>query len=154
MDQQTQPVAESACSVRSIQPGDYARVAELAGQLGYPSTEEQIRERIGGMQDSSQHTVLVAEMSDGSIAGWVGVYIFRPVADDATGRISGMIVDQTIRSHGVGAALLHAAEGWASSKGCRAVTLVSNVVRERAHCFYTKHGYAVTKTQHAFRKDL
>jgi GNAT superfamily N-acetyltransferase len=154
MDQPTQPVAQSVCSVRPVQPGDYARVAELAGQLGYPSTEEQICDRILGMQDPNQWTVLVAELADGTIAGWVGLYIFRPVAAEAAGRISGMVVDQTIRSRGVGRALLHAAEEWSRSKGCKAVTLVSNVVRERAHQFYINNRYVVTKTQHAFRKDL
>jgi len=154
MNPATQPLTPSLCAVRAVQPGDYAKIADLAGQLGYPSTEERVRQRIHGMQDSNQYGVLVAEQLDGSIAGWVGVYIFRSVETDICAQISGLVVDQSTRSHGIGRALLDAAEGWARSKGCPAIAVLSNVVRDRAHGFYKDNGYTQVKTQHSFRKNL
>jgi GNAT superfamily N-acetyltransferase len=50
--------------------------------------------------------------------------------------------------------LLGRAERWAREKGCRAIGLRSNVIRDRAHVFYERHGYKHTKTQKSFRKDL
>jgi GNAT superfamily N-acetyltransferase len=50
--------------------------------------------------------------------------------------------------------LLARAERWAREKGCRAIGLRSNVIRDRAHAFYERHGYKHVKTQKSFRKDL
>jgi GNAT superfamily N-acetyltransferase len=64
------------------------------------------------------------------------------------------VVDQTKRSLGTGAKLLEAAERWAVGKGCKSMSVRSNVTRERAHGFYLRHGYEHFKTQKAFRKSL
>jgi len=37
---------------------------------------------------------------------------------------------------------------------CKGVSVRSNVLRERAHTFYVRHGYEHYKTQKAFRKPL
>jgi GNAT superfamily N-acetyltransferase len=50
--------------------------------------------------------------------------------------------------------LLSRAEEWARENGCRAIGLRSNAIRDRAHAFYERHGYAHVKTQKAFRKQL
>jgi len=50
--------------------------------------------------------------------------------------------------------LLRAAERWAKSKGCKNMSVRSNVIRERAHTFYLRNGYQHYKTQKAFRKNL
>ena len=39
-------------------------------------------------------------------------------------------------------------------KAARPSGLRSNVIRERAHAFYERHGYTHVKTQKAFRKQL
>jgi GNAT superfamily N-acetyltransferase len=65
-----------------------------------------------------------------------------------------LIVDQQIRSRGIGKALLHTAEQWARSHGCNDISVRSNVTRDRAHRFYTRNGYEHTKTQKSFHKRL
>jgi GNAT superfamily N-acetyltransferase len=68
--------------------------------------------------------------------------------------VNGLIVSEEQRSSGLGAKLLAAAEEWACRKGCKSMSVRSNVVRERAHAFYVRAGYEHYKTQKAFRKKL
>jgi len=144
----------SNVTVRPARANDVARLAELAGQLGYSSTPEQVAKRLEGLRGSGDHAVFVAEGSGGEIAGFIGVFVNRAVETDARAEISGLVVDEAARSQGAGKQLLDRAEEWAREQGCRAIRLRSNVIRERAHEFYLRHGYCHYKTQKAFRKDL
>ena len=155
MKQETDfPVVRSGCTVRLAQARDSDRIADLAGHLGYPSTGEEVRKRLSQMQDANQYAVFVAELPAGRIAGWIGLYVFRAVELETTVEISGLIVDEGIRSCGIGKILLDAAEAWARSLGCSAISVRSNVTRDRAHRFYTANGYEHVKTQKEFRKKL
>lgn len=144
----------SECAVRPCEPGDYHRMADLAGQLGYPCTGDQIRMRVAEMQDSNQYAVYVAQLPGGQIAGWIGAYVFRTVELDGCVETSGLIVDQQIRSRGIGKGLLDAVEEWARCRGCSVISVRSNIKRDRAHQFYTNNGYEHVKTQKEFRKRL
>jgi GNAT superfamily N-acetyltransferase len=143
-----------AGKIRAAQASDHARIAELAGQLGYPSTSEEIARRLQGMNGSADAAVFVAELDSGEIAGWIAVFVYRTVEADARAEVSGLVVDERFRSQRVGERLLARAEEWARENGCRAIGLRSNVIRERAHAFYERHGYKHVKTQKAFRKQL
>jgi len=68
--------------------------------------------------------------------------------------VNGLVVDEKVRSRGAGWSLLQAAEEWARKKRCKGMSVRSNVLRERAHGFYERHGYEHYKTQKAFRKKL
>lgn len=129
-------------------------MAELSGQFGYPSTAEEIARRLSGMQNSTEHAVFVAPLADAEIAGWIGMFVSRSVEADARAEISGLVVDERYRSQGIGLRLLERAEQWAREKGCRAIGLRSNVIRDRAHAFYERNGYQHVKTQKSFRKNL
>jgi GNAT superfamily N-acetyltransferase len=98
--------------------------------------------------------VFVAQLADGTIAGWIGAFVYRCVEAEARVEISGLVVDERFRSQAVGRFLLDRAEAWACEKGFSATSLRSNVIRERAHAFYERQGYAHTKTQKSFRKKL
>jgi len=129
-------------------------MAELAGQLSYPSTAEEIARRLEGMEGSGEHAVFVAQGPNGEIVGWIAVFIYRCVETDARAEVSGLVVDERQRSLGIGQHLLERAERWAREKGCKAIGLRSNVIRGRAHVFYERQGYQHFKTQKSFRKVL
>jgi GNAT superfamily N-acetyltransferase len=150
----TTAAKKSAITIRAPEPRDYPRMAELAGELGYKSEGAEIARRIAEMRGSPDHAVFVAETGDGEIAGWIGVFAFRCVEADARAEISGLVVDERMRSAGIGRLLLERAEEWARQKGCAAASVRSNVIRERAHAFYERHGYKHIKTQKSFRKIL
>ena len=147
------PAGEFTGEIREARPQDYARIAELAGQLGYPSSPDEIAKRLDGMQRSDEHAVFVAQLGS-ELAGWLAVFVYRVIEADARAEISGFVVDERFRSQRIGMHLLARAERWAREKGCRAIGLRSNVIRVRAHAFYERHGYKHVKTQKSFRKDL
>src|SRR5580698_2942535 len=143
-----------AGKIRPAHDSDHERIAELAGQLSYASTPEEIARRLQGIQRTADAAVFVAELAGGEIAGWIAVFVYRTVEADARAEVSGLVVDERFRSQRVGEHLLAHAEEWARENGCQAIGLRSNVIRERAHAFYERHGYTHVKTQKAFRKQL
>lgn len=150
----TTSAKESGLEIRTPRTGDCSRMAELAGQLGYKATGVDIEKRLAGMDASPDYAVFVAELPSGEIAGWVGVFVYRCVEADTRAEINGLVVDDRMRSLGIGRHLMERAEEWARQKGCETVGVRSNVIRERAHAFYERLGYEHFKTQKSFRKDL
>ena len=140
--------------IRLARLEDTDALANLAGQLGYPSTVEQIRRRFEVlMEKSDENAVFVAE-ANGKILGWVHVHIYSLLVDDPETEIGGLVVDEAARGQRIGEELMQAAEAWTLEKGCSSVYLRSNVIRTRAHEFYKRLGYSVVKSQYAFRKNL
>ena len=141
-------------AIRPARPGDEERIAALARQLGYPSTAEEIRRRMEPLSGDSGHAVFVADLPDRPVAGWVHVFRLATVESDPRAEVGGLVVDEACRGKGVGRRLMERAEAWARNSGCPTVSLRSNVIRAEAHRFYLGLGYAIVKTQHAFRKTL
>jgi len=149
------PSPSDEIEVRRARLSDAPAVSELSGQLGYPTPE---REMAGRLAHLIRHprfgVVLIAENSEGRIAGWLHVSVTPLLEVPLRAEINGLIVAEGERSSGAGARLLQAAEAWAKSKGCTSMSVRSNVVRDRAHAFYVRNGYEHYKTQKAFRKSL
>jgi GNAT superfamily N-acetyltransferase len=148
------PFSAFTGEIRPAQEADCARIAELAGQLSYPSTPEEITQRLTEMNGDMYHAVFVAALASGEIAGWIAVFVYRTVEADARAEISGLVVDERYRSQRIGERLLARSEEWARARGCNVIGLRSNIIRERAHAFYERHGYTHMKTQKSFRKTL
>ena len=147
-------VDKNKLKIRRVKSADAPRIAELAGQLGYPATAVQMRARLGGIHPASQHAVLVAETAEYGVIGWVHVS-WQPLLEvEIRAEVNGLVVDERLRSGGAGARLLAAAEEWARKHGCKGMSVRSNVIRERAHKFYEQNGYEHYKTQKSFRKPL
>jgi GNAT superfamily N-acetyltransferase len=152
---QTNPAAQQAeIKIRRAKSTDAARIAELSGQLGYPATPLEIAQRLRQIKPASQHAVLVAESPERKAIGWLHVSVSPLLEAQLRAEVNGLVVDDDERSRGTGALLLRAAEQWARSRGCKDMSVRSNVLRERAHQFYLRHGYEHCKTQKAFRKQL
>ena len=140
--------------IRPAKLADAPRIAELAGQLGYPSTPAQIRRRFRTLQPASQNAVFVAELPNEGVVGWVHVSKVPLLDVDVRAEIDGLVVAEGQRSLGAGARLMAAAENWARKHGCKGMSVRSNVIRERAHKFYEHCGFEHYKTQKSFRKPL
>lgn len=148
------PAPRSSAVVRRARKEDAAAIAELSGQLGYPSTKEQVERRLVHVLADSAHTLFVAEMTGGHIGGWLHVFGYHVVESDPRAEVGGLVVDEAQRGAGIGRLLMQNAENWAREKGYAAVGLRSNIVRHDAHAFYQRIGYKIPKTQHVFRKEL
>ena len=141
--------------IRRARPEDAAELARLSTQLGYPMSAEVATAQLAELAGQGDHALLVAvaESSNG-LAGWIQVSVSRIFEAPASAEIAGLVVDESGRGAGVGPRLLRAAEDWARARGCRAVRVRSNVVRERAHAFYEREGYGKVKAQQVFEKPL
>lgn len=140
--------------IRPAKAGDAARLAELSGQLGYPASANEMRQRLARLTGKRQHAVFIAEAPAVGVVGWLHVSVTPLLEAPLRAEVNGLVVDENYRSHGAGALLLAAAESWARKRRCTAVSVRSNVIRDRAHQFYERHGYQHSKTQKAFRKLL
>jgi GNAT superfamily N-acetyltransferase len=141
-------------TIRRARTTDAAALAELSGQLGYPATPTQIKERLRRLAPASKHAVFVAESAEAGVIGWIHVSVTHLLEGDTRAEVNGLVVADAHRSLGAGAKLIEAAEQWARKHGCKNVNVRSNVIRERAHLFYLRQGYEHYKTQKAFRKPL
>jgi GNAT superfamily N-acetyltransferase len=140
--------------IRRAKSSDALRLTELSGQLGYPATTAQLKQRLRGIQPASLHTVFVAESSKDGVVGWLHVSKQHLLESENRAEVNGLVVAEGQRSLGAGACLLAAAEDWARKHGCKSMSVRSNVIRERAHKFYERNGYEHYKTQKSFRKPL
>jgi GNAT superfamily N-acetyltransferase len=140
--------------IRRAKSADAAQLAVLTGQLGYPATAAQMRTRLRKIQPASQNAVFVADSAKDGVIGWLHVSREALLECDVRAEVNGLVVAEGQRSLGAGARLLAAAEDWARKHGCKGMSVRSNVIRERAHKFYERHGYEHYKTQKSFRKPL
>ena len=147
-------VEQTGIKIRRAKSSDAAQIAELSGQLGYPATLAEIAQRLRNIKPSSHHAVLVAESPERKVIGWLHVSVSALLETQLRAEVNGLVVSGEVRSRGTGALLLSAAERWARKQGCKSMSVRSNVIRDRAHQFYLRHGYEHYKTQKAFRKSI
>ena len=140
--------------IRPMRREDATRVAGLTGQLGYPSTPDDIGGRFAYVCSRPDDEVLVAVDEHDEPIGWIHVSRFASLEASDLALIGGMVVGDGHRSAGIGEALLAAGEAWAREHGASTMVVRSRSTRERAHRFYERHGYHTVKTSHVFEKPL
>ena len=140
--------------VRPAEARDAAVIARLAGELGYPSTAEQVRERLATTDKDPHQATFVAAVTGGEVIGWIHLGEVHSIAGEPRAEIIHLIVDSRSRSAGTGRLLAERGERWARERGLAVIGVRSNVIRERAHAFYLRLGYTVAKSQKVFRKTI
>ena len=141
-------------TLRTAVQGDAAEIARLAIELGYEARPQDIAQRLPVLLTDDRYSVVVAEASDGTIAGWVSGERRLSLETGTFWEITGLVVDSRTRRTGVGRALVRAIETWATEHGAESIRVRSNVVRQESHGFYESTGYSRLKTQHAYAKRL
>lgn len=139
--------------IRAMRRDDAGAVANLATQLGYPSSEVQLAERIARVLGREEAAAMVAEDA-GNVVAWVHVELRRTLVADQHAQVMALVVDERCRGRGIGAALMAEAERWARKRGANAVRVASRTTREEARRFYERQGYRLTKTSNWFEKEL
>lgn len=150
MQMSTNPIS---VHIRRARPTDVLQLAALCHQLGYPSSPEEVHRRLQRLLREPEYALFVAENGDGAVIGWVHIFLRPLLEEDLMAEVGGLVVDKAYRGRGIGCQLLERAERWARRRGCCAVVVRSNVIRQRAHTFYRRFGYAEVKTQRVFRKN-
>ena len=118
--------------------------------------EQQLREMDDNLA-SDVDRVFLAERPGGGLCGFVEAAVrSRANGCDSTpvGYIEGWYVDEDARRHGVGRALVEAAEAWARSRGCREMASDAELWNDVSHRSHGAIGYAEVARLVLFRKDL
>jgi GNAT superfamily N-acetyltransferase len=128
-------------AIREAEPGDAHQIASLLTQLGYPSTSDQVNERLAYWLPDPMSLILVAEQSR-RLVGCLSLHAIPYF--EQTGRwarIESLVVDASARGRGTGRSLVAAAEDAARRWNCLAVEVTSSRSRVDAHAFYARMGY-------------
>jgi ribosomal protein S18 acetylase RimI-like enzyme len=129
--------------VRSVTPELVAAVARLVPQLSRsapPPSAEELEEIVA----SPASSLFVATLG-GEIVGCLTLVIFR-IPTGLRAWIEDVVVDESARGAGVGAALNQAALAEAGHRGVRTVDLTSRPSREAANRLYQRLGFVPRET--------
>ena len=139
-------------SVRKATEADIPRILELYRQLELnpsPGSVDPSPEDCLGVVRSVSATpgqeLLVAE-ENGRVAGTMMVVIVPSLAHHASpwAVVEHMVVEEKLRSRGIGKALMDYAVAKAKAAGCYKIMLSSNKKRQDAHRFYRSLGFTAT----------
>jgi aminoglycoside 6'-N-acetyltransferase I len=144
--------------VRQLEERDYDEWFRLRKILWDESTDA---EHHAEMTDIIEHTetqlVLVAEITDGRLAGFLEASI-RPFVEDChtdhVGYLEGWFVESEFRQNGIGRTLVKSAENWARSKGCEEMASDSEIGNDLSLQAHLSLGYEETSRLVHLRKDL
>ena len=140
----------NAIITRPMTKADAASVSDLAAELGYPNTVENIRERIEII--GAEDLLLVAEDSANRVIGFIHAHRVCIIEVGFRVEILGLVISKTARRLGIGRKLIVEVENWAKDYGAEAITVRSNTQRIESHTFYPALGYKLIKTQAVYEK--
>lgn len=139
-------------ATRHAKLSDAPALAALMCELGYETSNVEMRSRLQAILTNASYRTIVAEI-DNNLCGMIGTLTHASHEhNDPSGKIIALVVSKKQRRRGVGRALLAAAEKDFAGRGVTRVTLTTRFERESAHRFYEALGYA--KTGFRFAKDL
>jgi GNAT superfamily N-acetyltransferase len=135
------PAPAGPVVVRQAEAADSQDVVRLLLQLGYdrsaPAVEHDVRTGAAGL-------VYVAVAGE-RVIGLLAMSVHRQFHwGGLVASVEALVVDQAIRSRGVGALLLDTGIARAQHEDCILIELHSNRRRRRAHQFYQRHGFDLT----------
>lgn len=140
-------------NIRDAHESDLPVLCLLCAQLGYRGDAADIARWFADLQGRAGHALLVAEI-DGNVLGLADLSERRHLVGPPMAELESLVVLESARGKGVGAALLAAAESWAGARGLAGLNLGSRVTRTDAHRFYEREGYIRVKEQAIYRKML
>jgi len=132
---------DSDVAIREAEPDDRHQIAALLTQLGYPSTSEEVCQRLAYWLPDPMSLILVAGQG-GRVRGCLSLHAIPYL--ERTGhwaRIESLVVDESTRGRGTGRALIAAAEVAARRWDCLAIEVTSLRTRAGAHAFYERMGF-------------
>ena len=150
MDAENDPLFD----IRPATLEDAKEIRNLCAELGYPTSSEQMQDRLQKLHNRTDHAVYVIEIKDGSIVGWVHAYLRWLLITGLSAEVGGIVIQEAYRRRGLGKKLLQEIETWACRQGCQVVALYSGMQRDMAHEFYPSIGYTRIKSSCKYEKKL
>jgi GNAT superfamily N-acetyltransferase len=105
-------------------------------------TQLQIAQRLLQCRREETHTILVAELPDGTVAGYIAVHWFPVLMRGIDGYVSELFIQPAAAGKGIGSSLLEAASEEAHLRGCTRLILMNRRDRESyQRGFYAQNGW-------------
>ncbi|MFH5185951.1 GNAT family N-acetyltransferase [Paenibacillus sp. TAB 01] len=139
--------------IRTARASDAAHIASLSNELGYPVSEEQMKERLLNLMNREDNAVFVMEI-EGDVAAWVHVHGRHLLESPSFAEIGGLVVSSLHRRKRIGEQLMRECEAWAREQNYPFVRVRSSGHRKEAHQFYERIGYTRVKSQEVFNLEL
>jgi ribosomal protein S18 acetylase RimI-like enzyme len=139
-------------TIRNAKLTDAAALARLMCELGYETTKSEMEMRLRRIAADQRCRTFVAT-HDGEVCGMIGTLTSLSYEhNDPGGRILALVTASAKRRHGIGRALISAAEKDFANRGIRRLALNTRLTRDDAHKFYESLGYE--RNGWRFVKDL
>jgi GNAT superfamily N-acetyltransferase len=136
---------DAAPSFRDAEPADADWIAGLLSEEGYPAGASDVVRRLERFAELGS-LVRIAER-DGERLGFVAVHLVpRFEHDDQLARVIAMVVDPTVRSRGIGRALLAEVDRVAVDAGCAFVEVTAGHHRVDARRLFEAAGFDASVT--------
>jgi GNAT superfamily N-acetyltransferase len=127
--------------IREARKEDAPALAELLGELGYPTSAADLPQRLDRLAAEAGAGVMVVVTADEPI-GLLAYAEFQPLERPApTCRILSLVVGSSHRREGVAGVLLDAVEARARERGCDRLEVTTQPKREAALALYLDAGY-------------
>lgn len=131
-------------TVRDASASDADALARLCTQLGYPTSPDQMPDRVARLGVDPNARALVAEQN-GNVIGLATIHLRFTMNHEAPiAQLTLLVVDESNRTHGVGRSLVEAAERWAKERGSHRINVTTALNRAGAHAFYERLSYSHT----------
>ena len=123
---------------------DSLEIAGLMSQLGYPTSSDEMEERLAAILLSSNYKTFVAKYQT-KVIGVIGVGVLHYYEKNGKyGRLLALVVDEEWKGNSIGGSLVSEAERWLKEHKVSSIIVNSSNQRHGAHRFYEQLGYEKT----------
>ncbi|HEY7246122.1 MAG TPA: GNAT family N-acetyltransferase [Xanthobacteraceae bacterium] len=130
--------------LRPAKEADAKHVAMLLAELGYPSNETGVRDRLRRALPDRGSCLLVAQ-SESEVVGLASAELVPYFPNGSTiCRVTALVVSPHHRSRGIGEKLVAGVADYARQHHCSGIEITSAEHRLEAHRFYQRLGFSRT----------
>lgn len=142
--------SDSTLNVRELSADEFPLILPLIEKHNATFPAEELRRRLEKMITRGYRCI--GAFHNKKVVGVAGYWLITRFYSGDYMDVDNVVVDENLRSQGIGTALMDWLEKHANTLGCRSVMLDSYVTLSRAHRFYFRHGYEILG--YHFRKIL
>jgi GNAT superfamily N-acetyltransferase len=131
-------------TIRTADLVDARALAELMTQLGYPTSQEEMSDRLAAIFPDPDYVTFVAE-DRGKVVGMVGAAVLKYYEKNGVyGRVLTLVIDEARRGEGIGSLLIAETEKWLRDRSASYSIINCGKHRTDTHLFYEHRGYEAT----------
>jgi len=131
--------------IRKAKQQDASQIRTLLEQLGYPTADGLIESKLNLMLDHPDERLFVYEEDDLLLSVMSLHFVPQLALTGDFAFISYFVVDENVRSKGIGKAMEEHCTQLSIQRGCEKIQVHCNIRRTKAHQFYERQGFQESK---------